>query len=152
MLPFPEPPRRGRGRLIALAVAVVLLLVFSRSICSLIIDYLWWREMGQVPTWIRASVYLYSTNIAEWVIAFLVLWIAHARGLKYAGTRVRDHRIYSRLVTLGLAVVALVIVASSMNGWVVARYVAGSGVTSTWTDPVFGHSLSFYFFELPFYT
>ena len=71
MLPFPEPPRRGRGRLIALVVAVVLLLVFSRSICSLIVDYLWWSEMGQVSTWVRASAYLYATNIAEWVIVFL---------------------------------------------------------------------------------
>src|ERR1700734_1228441 len=121
MLPFPEPPRRGRGRLIALAVAVVLLLVFSRSICSLIIDYLWWREMGQVPTWIRASAYLYATNVAEWLIAFLVLWIAHARGLKYAGTSLRENRFYSRLVAGALVVVAIVVTSASMNGWVVAR-------------------------------
>ncbi len=152
MLSFPEHRRGGRGRWIALAAVVILLLVFGRSLCSLIIDYLWWREMGQVSTWFRASAYLYATNIAEWLIAFLVLWIGHARGLKYAGVRVRDNRLYSRVVTLALAVVALVIAASSMNGWIVARYVAGSGVASTWIDPVFGHSLSFYFFELPFYS
>jgi uncharacterized membrane protein (UPF0182 family) len=46
----------------------------------------------------------------------------------------------------------MVIAAASMNGWVVARYMAGSGLASTWSDPVFGHSLGFYFFELPFYT
>src|ERR1700683_1953975 len=153
MLPFPEH-RRGprRGHWIAIVIAVVLLLAFGRSICSLIIDYLWWREMGQVSTWLRASAYLYATNVAEWLIAFLVLWIGHARGMKYAGTSLRAHRLYSRLVTLGLAVVALVIAASSMNGWGGARYVAGSGVPSNWTDPVFGHPLGFYFFELPFYT
>ncbi|HEY1755724.1 MAG TPA: UPF0182 family protein [Bryobacteraceae bacterium] len=151
MLSFPEPRRDGRARWIVLAAAVVLLLVFGRSICSLIVDYLWWGEMGQVNTWLRASAYLYATNVAEWLIAFLVLWIGHARGLKYAGERIRDNRIYSRLVTVALVLVAMVISASSMSGWVVARYIAGSGVASTWTDPVFGRPLGFYFFELPFY-
>jgi uncharacterized protein len=152
MLSFPDHRRGGRGRWIVLAVAAFLLLIFGRSICSLIIDYLWWQEMGQVSTWFRATAYLYATNVAEWLVAFLVLWIGHARGLKYAGVRLRDNRIYSRLVTLALALVAMVITASSMNGWVVARYMAGSGVPSAWIDPVFGHSLTFYFFELPFYT
>src|ERR1700685_495761 len=132
MLSFPRH-RRGRARWIVLAAAVVPLLVFGRAICSLIIDYLWWREMGQVSTWVRASAYLYATNVAEWLIAFLVLWIGHDRGLKYAEVSPRGHALYLRLVTLALAVVALVIAASSMNGWIVARYVAGSGVASTWT-------------------
>src|SRR5580698_5159540 len=115
MLPFPEHRRGGgRGHWIAIAIAAILLLVFGRSICSLIIDYLWWREMGQVPTWFRASAYIYATNVAEWLIAFLVLWIGHARGMKYAGTGMRAYRLYSRLVTLALAIVAAVIAASSM--------------------------------------
>ncbi len=67
-------------------------------------------------------------------------------------TSLRERRLYSRMVAAGLVLVAMLIAASSMNGWVVARYVAGSGVASTWIDPVFGHPLSFYFFELPFYT
>jgi uncharacterized membrane protein (UPF0182 family) len=157
MLSFPENRRGGRGRWIALAAAVVLLLVFGRSICSLIIDYLWWKEMGQVSTWIRASSYIYATNVAEWLIAFVVLWIGHARGMKYAGTSLRANRTYSLLVSAALAFVAMIIAAASMTGWVVARYVAGGGaasssIASTWSDPVFGHSLGFYFFELPFYT
>src|SRR5580658_5310644 len=131
MLSFPEN-RRGRGRWIALAVLVVLLLAFGRSICSLIIDYLWWREMNQVSTWFRASAYLYATSVAEWLIAFLVLWIGHARGMKYARTSPREHRLYSRVVTAALVLVAMLIAASSMNGWVVARYAAGSGLASTW--------------------
>src|SRR5580658_3611994 len=109
MLSFPEPRRGGRGHWIALAVAAILLLVFGRSICSLIIDYLWWSEMGQVSTWVRASAYLYATNVGEWLIAFLVLWIGHARGLKYARESLRDHRLYSRLVTAALVLVAMVI-------------------------------------------
>ena len=46
----------------------------------------------------------------------------------------------------------MIVAAASMGGWVVARYAAGSGIESAWHDPVFGRSLVFYFFELPFYT
>lgn len=155
MLPMSDSPRL-RGRLIVFVAIVVLLLVFGRSICSFIIDYLWWSEMGQVSTWVRGLTYVYATNVAEWILAFAVLWIAHARGMKYAGTRLRSNRLYSIVVTVALGIVALMIAGVSMNGWVVARYVAGSGLpaaqTPAWTDPVFGHSLAFYFFELPFYT
>ena len=149
---MPKHRSSVQGRLVLLAVVVLFLLVFGRSICSLFIDYLWWKEMGQVATWVRGLSYVYATNVAEWLLAFVVLWIAHARGVRYAGARLGDHRIYSRIATLVLAFVALLIAGVAMNGWVVARYAAGSGVPSTWTDPAFGRPLSFYFFELPFYT
>jgi uncharacterized protein len=140
-----------------LVAAVVLLLVFGRSICSFVIDYLWWKEMGQVSTWVRGLTYVYATNVAEWIIVFAVLWIAHARGMKYSRASLRGHRLYAGLITLALAFVALLITGASMNGWVVARYAAGSSLPASasataWTDPVFGRPLGFYFFELPFYT
>lgn len=154
MLPLPDRPRL-RARLLIVVAVLVLLLVFGRSICSLIIDYLWWSEMHQVTTWVRGLTYVYATNLAEWVIAFAVLWIGHARGMKYAGTSLRKHRFYARIMTLALAVAALIIAGASMNGWVVARYAAGSSLTLSepvWTDPTFGRNLGFYFFELPFYS
>ncbi len=136
-------PGRPRPRLLFLIGALVLLLVFGRSICSLIIDYLWWREMGQVSTWLRA----------------VVLSLRHERGgvadrlpgaVDRARSRdeVRGHqparasactRAWS---PCGLAVVAMIVAAASMSGWVVARYAAGSGIASTWHDPVFGRSLA----------
>jgi hypothetical protein len=87
-------PRRKRPqqRIALLIGIVVVLLLFSRSICSLILDYAWWGELGQVPTWIRMSAYQYGPALAAWLILFLVLWIAHARGLKYAGTRLGEPR------------------------------------------------------------
>src|SRR5260370_24759242 len=136
---FRAPSRRPRW--ILLIVAVVLLLIFGRSICSLIIDYLWWREMGQVATWLRKSAYLYLTGVAEWVIVFAVVWLAHARGMKYAGTGVREQPRYAWLATLAIAVVALMIAAASMDGWTVARYIAGRDVVSEWRHPVFGNPL-----------
>ena len=90
--------------------------------------------------------------MAQWLILFAVVWIAHARGMKYAGTGMRENPRYARIATIVLALICMVIAAASMSGWVVARYAAGSGLDSTWHDPVFGRSLVFYFFELPFYT
>src|SRR5579883_2689067 len=149
---FPAPrsaPRRGR--LILLIAVLILLLAFGRSICSVIIDYLWWREMGQVSTWVRMSAYRWLTGIAEWGILFVALWWAHARGMKYGGTGLRDRPRYGWLATIALAALSLIIAAALMDGWTVARYVAGRGMETNWRDPAFGKPLGFYFFELPFY-
>jgi uncharacterized membrane protein (UPF0182 family) len=151
---FPRLPQRRRpqqslGILIGL---IVVLLIFSRSICALILDYAWWGEVGQVPTWFRMSAYEYGPGLAAWILLFLVLWIAHARGLKHGSTRLGAHPTYAKLATLGLAVLAFLIVVSVIDGWTVARFFGGVSTTSGYSDPVFGRSLSFYFFELPFYS
>jgi uncharacterized membrane protein (UPF0182 family) len=146
---LPAAPRRSR--ILILAILVVLLLVFGRSICSLIVEYLWWGEMGQVATWMRMLAIRYVVGIAEWVLVFAVVWLAHARGMKYAGTGVREQPRYATLATIVLAVVSLIIAAALTDGWTVARYAAGRGMDTAWHDPVFGRPLGFYFFELPFY-
>ncbi len=144
--------QRPRQRIALLIGVVVLLLLFSRTICGVILDYAWWGELGQVPTWLRMSAYQYGPGLAAWLIMFVVLWIAHALGLKYAGTRLGEHRLYSRLATAGLALLSLIIALSVVDGWTVARFFGGVSTTSGYSDPVFGRSLSFYFFELPFYS
>jgi hypothetical protein len=53
---------------------------------------------------------------------------------------------------LGLALLSLVIALSVVDGWTVARFFGGVSTTSGYSDPVFGRSLSFYFFELPFFS
>ena len=65
-----------------LVVAAVLLLFFARAIASYIIDFEWWREMGQVETWISMLLYGVTPGILASVIAFAAFWIAHARGMK----------------------------------------------------------------------
>src|SRR6266700_1725375 len=153
---FAELPSRHRNPRIGIAaviIALVVLLFFSRTICSWVIDYFWWGEMGQVPTWVRMTAYRYLPGLAAWVIVFVVLWVAHARGMKHAGERLGEHPLYARLSTLGLAFVSLIIALSTVEGWTLARYIGGREAgASTWSDPVFGRPLSFYFFELPFYS
>jgi uncharacterized protein len=150
---FPRPQTTQR-RLLYVVAAVLVVLFFSRSICGFVIDYFWWREVGQVPTWVLMSVYRYAPGLAAWVIAFLVLWISHARGVRHAGERLRQHRFYARVTTLAFAALSLVIALAAVDGWTVARYFGGHGLIAAneWHDPVFAKPLGFYFFDLPLYS
>ena len=116
-----------------MVIALIVVLFFSRSICSLVIEYFWWREMGQVPTWLRMTAYRYAPGLAAWLMVFVVLWLAQRRGMRHAGERLRDHPLYARIVTLALGFVSLVIALSTVDGWTVARYIGGRGAVSAWT-------------------
>src|SRR5579883_1510183 len=146
--------REGSRRIVVWIVALVVLLLFSRSICSIVVDYYWWRELAQVPTWLLISFYRYAPGFAAWIIVFAVLWIAHARGMKFAGERLREHTAYARITTLGFVLIAIIIALASVDGWTVARYFGGHDLAAAaeWHDPAFGKPLGFYFFDLPFYT
>ena len=151
---LPMRRRSPEFRVAWIVAIVVVLLVFGRSLCSLFIDYLWWGEMGQVGTWLRMWMYHYAPTAAAWLIVFVVLIVAHARGMKHSGTGLGENPLYARLSTLVLAIVAWLISAGTVEGWTLARYVGGTHAgpgAATWTDPVFGRPLAFYFFELPFY-
>jgi uncharacterized protein len=140
--------------LILAAAVVVVVFLFGRSICSTIIDYYWWRELGQVPTWLRMSLYRYAPGFGAWVIAFAILWLSQARGMRKAGEHLRDHMLYSWAITVVAGVIAVIISLAAVDGWTVARYFGGHGSSpsSEWRDPAFGEPLGFYFFDLPFYS
>ena len=145
-------PYSRRSGLLLFGAALLLLLIFGSSLCSLLIDYKWWGEMGQVDTWRRMWIYRYVPNVLQWLVLALVLWVAHARGMSHAGASRHGHGRYKLLVAAAVVVVSLILAAASIDGWVIARFIGGRGIDSTWQDPVFGRSLVFYFFELPFYT
>jgi uncharacterized membrane protein (UPF0182 family) len=143
-------PSRFKGWFL---IAILLVLFFfSRSIAAILLDYRWWGEMGQTNTWARMWLYRWAPAVVQWFLLFVVIWLAHARGMKYAGTGLRQNPTYAKLATVAAMLLALFLSASGVDGWTVARYVGGRDVASTWTDPVFGESLAFYFFRLPFYS
>jgi len=83
------------------------------------------------------------------------LYLAHARGLHFAGIRPREVGLYSRLIAIGLALVGLMFATVSIDYWTVMRFVGSRGLSTspdTWRDPVFSHPLPFYLFDLPFYS
>ncbi|HLW76800.1 MAG TPA: UPF0182 family protein, partial [Bryobacteraceae bacterium] len=150
-LPFPRRTKPPIRLIVTLAIVVVLLF-FGRSICSVIIDYQWWRGLGQTNTWWRIALYRNVPGWAAWLIAFALLWMAHARGVRHSGARLREHTLYAWIATLVLAIVAWIIAAAAVDGWTVVRYFGGQHApVQEWHDPEFGRPLGFYFFDLPFY-
>jgi uncharacterized membrane protein (UPF0182 family) len=140
--------------LIFLAVGVILALWASTTAADFVIEYNWWKEIGQVNTWVGMLWYSIAPAAAGSVLAFIALWVAHARGLHFAGILSRDHRLYSRLIPLGLAVVAILYASNSIDYWTVMRFFGSRGLVApadAWKDQVFSRGLPFYLFDLPFY-
>jgi uncharacterized protein len=145
-----------RRNLVVLGILAALVLFWAvPSTANLIIDYNWWREIGQVETWRQMLWYAMGPVAVGAVIAFVALWIAHSRGLHFAGVRQRNYPIYARLVPVGLAVVAILFAEISIDYWTIMRFLGSRRLTiaaNAWKDPVFSRPLSFYFFSLPFYS
>ena len=148
---------RNNGRqigLFILAAIVLLLFVSAGWASSRLIEYSWWKEMGQVDTWL--DLYAWSAmpvSIAT-VIAWIVLLITHSRAVRFAGGRTSDYGIYSRVAALGLLGIAWIISAVNLDTWTIIRF-AGSrslDVSHLYHDPVFGKSAAFYLFDLPFWS
>jgi len=148
------PPKRRRGGLLFLAIGVALTLLGAETIASYVVEYQWWKEMNQVPTWIDLMLYGLSPVAVATLLTFLVLFAAHARGMKFAGIRLGEHRWYAKLSTAALLVIAALLAAGAIDTWTVVRYFGGRNLpveAAAWRDSVFGHPLGFYLFDLPFY-
>jgi len=145
---------RSRAGRIALLVALAVVLLGARSMASYVIEVAWWKELGQFRTWLSMLYYSVAPVTLATLVAFAVLWLTHARAVKFADTSLRDHKLYARLSALGLLVVSYLIAASAIDTWTVVRFAGSrnlSAAASGWRDTVFDKPLSFYLFDLPFY-
>jgi uncharacterized membrane protein (UPF0182 family) len=141
------------GRL-TLVVVILLLLLAARWMVSYAIEIQWWKEVGQFRTWVSMLYYGIAPVAAATLVAFVVLWLAHARALKFAGTGLGAHPLYARITTLLLVILAWIIAGSAIDTWTVVRFAGSRGLppaATAWHDAVFGQPLSFYLFDLPFY-
>ncbi len=156
-MPYPEigaPPRR-QGAMTLLIVILLAIFLGARTIGSFVIDYCWWKEMGQVPTWFSMLLYGTAPALVAALVAFVVLWWAHARALKAAGMGLRRVPLYAKLSTAVLFVLGILLGVATIDSWTAIRFFGGRNLPSeatSWQDPVFAHPLSFYLFELPFYS
>jgi uncharacterized membrane protein (UPF0182 family) len=139
---------------ITIIVLLVVLLFGARSMASYVIDFAWWKELGQLDTWLSMLTYSIAPVLAATLVAFAALWLAHVRALKFAGVLLRDNRLYARLSALVLFIIAYMVAASSIDTWPVVRFAGSRGLPAAatgWHDSVFNMPLSFYLFDLPFY-
>jgi uncharacterized protein len=148
------PGRRSPATRLTLIGVLLLLLFSARSFASYAIEIQWWKELGQFNTWLSMLYYSLAPLAAATLLAFAALWITHARALKFAGTRLREHRLYSRISTVALFGLGFFIAAGSIDTWTVVRFAGSRGLppaATAWHDAVFNQPLSFYLFDLPFY-
>jgi uncharacterized membrane protein (UPF0182 family) len=157
-----EPPRVITGRqsrglrigLIGIGILVLVLLIGARWAASILIDYSWWKELGQVRTWI--NLYAYSTLpiAGATFITWIVLLIAHSRGVHFAGGQVSDYPIYSRVSSVALLALAFFVSDASIDNWTVLRFAGSRSMQNVegFHDPIFGKPVTFYLFDLPFWS
>ena len=144
--------RQGRGGCLTLLIAAIIVFLSLRFISSFAVDYQWWKELGQLRTWFSILAYSVIPITAATILGSIVFLFTHARGLKHAGTKLRDNPLYAKLSTLAAILVALVVALAAIDTWTVVRYFGGTrgGPVTPWHDPVFSNPLTFYLFELPF--
>lgn len=139
-------------RLLFPFLLVIVALVLLRGSAAYILEYEWWKEIGQIETWSAMILYSFTPVVIGTVLLFVLFWVAHARALKTAGTGLGQHPAYARVTTLFLLFIAWVVAGSALDSWTAVRFFGAMRVADQgWRDPVFGNSLRFYIFELPFY-
>src|SRR5208282_4376600 len=101
----------------SIVIGVAVLFFAARLFCSWTIDYQWWKEMGQLPTWFSMLAYGFIPTAAGTCPCFAAFWIAHARALKHAGTGLGKHPLYAKLSTLAIFFLALIVTLSALDTW-----------------------------------
>ena len=147
--------RSGRpAARIGILIFLLLLLFSARSIASYTIEIEWWKELGQLSTWWSMLYYSLAPVATATLFAFAVLWVTHARALKFARTSLGQHPWYARISTVILLLLGWLMAAASIDTWTVVRFAGSRGLpaaATVWHDAVFGQPLAFYLFDLPFY-
>jgi uncharacterized membrane protein (UPF0182 family) len=145
---------RRRLGLIVMAVVAFLLLAGAGWASSLLIEYSWWKEMGQVNTWL--DMYAWSTLpvTAATLVAWVVLLITHSRAVRFARGRVSDYPIYSRVAALVLLGLSAIIASANLDSATILRFAGSRSLNDAklYHDPIFGKSAAFYLFDLPFWS
>ncbi len=111
--------------------------------------------MEQVSTWISMLLYRVTPTVVASLLAWLVLLLAHSRALSFAGAGKVRNKWYGRVVALVLLGVGVFVSTSAVDTWTVVRFFGGQSLppeATAWQDAVFQQPLSFYLFDLPFYT
>jgi uncharacterized membrane protein (UPF0182 family) len=148
--------------LIALAITGLVLFLLAPTLVTLYTDWLWFGEVGYEEVFLRTLAAETTLGGTVLVVAFAVLYL-NVRLAQIAGNQPRftimtpqgphtiaiaPRRVKSLLyVAAGAAALMLAVYASSQwDVWLLARHGVAFGIQ----DPILGHDVSFYVFQLPF--
>src|SRR5713226_5791333 len=146
---------RPQIRNLILIAILLVLIAGSSKIAGFVIEYNWWKEAGQVETWMSMLFYQIAPAAIGALLVFIVLWLAYLRGVQFAGLRLRDVGISGRLVPVTLLLLAILFASSAIDYWIVMSYAGSRRIAlppDAWRDQVFSRTLPFYLFDLPFYS
>jgi uncharacterized membrane protein (UPF0182 family) len=137
---------------VAILVAILgIILLSAKTIASTVIDYQWWKEVGQLQVWFSRLAYGVIPHMIAALVAAVVIWAAFARGLAFGGGKLRHHPLLAKWSPLLALLCGAIVTGVTIDEWAVMRYVGSDGAVSGWRDPVFDLPLGFYLFTLPFY-
>jgi uncharacterized protein len=145
--------KRGRFDPVVLVgdiIAAVGLLILLVEGSSFFLDYSWWKELGQRQTFWQYVRIRWEPQTAAVVLGFVVLAAALRLGRRHSVTALPRTRLFSWLGHAAALAVSFFLAVNLIDPWRVALWM-GSRDTGLYRDPLFGHSLTFYLFRLPFY-
>lgn len=132
----------------AIVAVAVLFLVVEGS--GFFLDYSWWKELGQRSTFWQYIRIRWEPQTAAVVLGFLLLAVALRVGRRHSQAGVARTRLFAWVGYAAALAVSFFLAQNLIDPWKVALWL-GSHATGHYHDPLFGHSLSFYMFRLPFY-
>ena len=141
------------GLSVALLLVAVAGLLFS-ALAGIYTDFLFFTEVGYRQVFWTRTLARIAAYVAGAVVAYAIVWAVTGlpRGL-FAGMNADDARHTSQVLKWTRIVIAFVaanFVGLGASGLSLQLLAAVRQVASTmYTDPIFGHSISFYFFTYP---
>lgn len=128
--------------------AAVLYLLLNGA--DFLLDVQWWKELGQLPTYWQFLRIRWLPQTAAALIGMLVLYFVFRAARRQVSTTVTRTRLFSMAGGLISILVGLIVSCNAINPWTIALFI-GAREPGTYRDPLFGRSLTFYLFRLPFY-
>ncbi len=132
---------------LGIAAAILLLAVEGSSFA---LQLAWWRELGQQQTYFQYLRIQWLPQLALALVAVGILIAVFRLARSHARQQLAETRLFGWVGYLIAIAAGWLISFGIIDPWTLALYL-GAPKTSTYHDPIFGHSLAFYMFRLPFY-
>ncbi|HEV2386432.1 MAG TPA: UPF0182 family protein [Candidatus Acidoferrales bacterium] len=136
--------------LIGEAIVAIGVLISVVTGSEFFLDYSWWKELGQRQTFWQYVRIRWEPQAAAMALSLIVLVAALRFGRRHSGAALARTRLFSWLGHAAAVVAAFYLAVSLIDPWTIALWL-GSRDSGAYRDPIFGHSLTFYLFRLPFY-
>lgn len=132
---------------VVIAVAILILVVNGSNF---LLNYSWWKELGQPQTFWQFVRIRWEPQSAAVILGLIVLEVAFLFGRNHSRAALVRTRVFTWIGHLAAVVVSFFLAVNLIDPWKTALWL-GSRDTGLYRDPIFGHSLTFYLFRLPFY-